>query len=318
MSDPDLSQRAGGGGRRAVATGAGGRRAAGLAHGRDGRRKAGPGLDRARRPRIPRPGAAPRRAAAGALSALAVLGGLAGLALWSFAGFWSFPAALPDTLSLRGWARHGAGVLDSAATTALIAASATALALVLVLGCLEAEHRRGRPLSRRGLWLIYLPLIMPQIAFLPGLQTLLLSLGWSSGTGPVIAAHLVFVLPYVFLSMGDPWRAWDARHATVAATLGAAPARVFWRVRMPMLLRPVLTAAAVGLAVSVGQYLPTLLAGGGRVTTLTTEAVALASGGDRRAIGAFAVAQTAAALLPFALALGLPALIWRNRRGLHG
>jgi len=254
----------------------------------------------------------------GALSALAVLGGLAGLALWSFAGFWSFPAALPDTLSLRGWARHGAGVLDSAATTALIAASATALALVLVLGCLEAEHRRGRPLSRRGLWLIYLPLIVPQIAFLPGLQTLLLSLGWSSGTGPVIAAHLVFVLPYVFLSMGDPWRAWDARHATVAATLGAAPARVFWRVRMPMLLRPVLTAAAVGLAVSVGQYLPTLLAGGGRVTTLTTEAVALASGGDRRAIGAFAVAQTAAALLPFALALGLPALIWRNRRGLHG
>ena len=83
-----------------------------------------------------------------------------------------------------------------------------------------------------------------------------------------------------------------------------------------MLLAPLLTATAVGVAVSVGQYLPTLLAGGGRVETLTTEAIALASGGDRRAIGVFGLMQTAAAMLPFALALALPALVWRNRKGL--
>ena len=57
----------------------------------------------------------------------------------------------------------------------------------------------------------------------------------------------------------------------------------------------------------------------GGVETLTTEAVALASGGDRRAIGVYGLMQTAAALLPFALALAVPAIIWRNRRGLrHG
>ena len=60
-----------------------------------------------------------------------------------------------------------------------------------------------------------------------------------------------------------------------------------------MLLRPVLAAAAVGLAVSVGQYLPTLLIGGGRVATLTTEAVALSSGGNRRIIGTYAMLQMA-------------------------
>ena len=42
-------------------------------------------------------------------------------------------------------------------------------------------------------------------------------------------------------------------------------------------------AGAVGFAVSAGLYLPTLFAGGGRFVTLTTEAVTLASGGDRRA-----------------------------------
>ena len=84
-----------------------------------------------------------------------------------------------------------------------------------------------------------------------------------------------------------------------------------------MLLAPILTAFAVGFAVSVGQYLPTLLVGGGRIQTLTTEAVALSAGGDRRAIGVFALAQTVAALLPFALALALPAFVWRNRRGVR-
>jgi len=136
---------------------------------------------------------------------------------------------------------------------------------------------------------------------------------------PVILAHLVFVLPYVFLSLGDPFRQWDARYGTVASVMGASDNAVLWKVRLPMLLRPVLTAIAIGIAVSVGQYLPTLLMGGGRVSTLTTEAVALSSGGDRRAIGAFSLVQTAAALLPFFFALLIPTLVWRNRRGLqHG
>ncbi len=158
---------------------------------------------------------------------------------------------------------------------------------------------------------------MPQVAFLPGLQTLLLAAGLDGGRGAVVAAHLVFVLPYVFLSLATPGAPGTARYGRAAAALGAGPGRVLWGVRLPMLLGPVLTAAAVGFAVSVGQYLPTLLVGGGRVATLTTEAVALAAGGDRRAIGVYALAQTGAALMPFALALAVPRIVWANRRGLR-
>lgn len=251
----------------------------------------------------------------GTICALAILAGLGGLALWSIAGFWTFPDALPDTLTLRSWARHGPALFDPTVETLLIAAIATAIALALTLACLEAEHRFALTPGARSLWLLYLPLILPQIAFLPGLQTLALMTGVDMGRGAVIAGHIVFVLPYVFLSLGDPYRAWDSRQATIAATLGAAPARIFWRLRLPMLLAPVLTAAAVGLAVSIGQYLPTLLIGAGRVQTLTTEAVALASGGDRRAIGIYAVMQAVVIVLGFALAIALPRLIWTNRKG---
>lgn len=256
---------------------------------------------------------------AGAGSALTVLLGLVVLTIWSFAGFWGFPDAFPDTFTLRNWIRFGPGTLEALGETALIALTVGFVAIVLTIGCLEAEYRYGLSFSQRAVWLLYLPLLIPQTAFLPGLQTLMLNIGADVGRLPVMLAHLVFVLPYVFLSLADPFRAWDARMGTIAAALRASPNGVLWRVRLPMLLRPILTALAVGLAVSVGQYLPTLLIGGGRVATLTTEAVALASGGDRRAIAVYGLMQTGAALVPFALALLLPAIIWRNRKGLrHG
>ncbi|MEP4639394.1 MAG: ABC transporter permease subunit, partial [Yoonia sp.] len=255
----------------------------------------------------------------GTTSALMILLGITILATWSFAAQWSFPNALPDTFTLRSWMRHGPGTTDALIETAIIAITTTFIAITLTIGCLEAECRYNLKFGKIGTWLLYLPLLIPQIAFLPGLQTLFLNVGASVGRWPVIAAHLIFVLPYVFLSLADPFRAWDPRMGTIAAALGSSPDRILWRIRLPMLLRPILTAMAVGVAVSVGQYLATLLIGGGRVATLTTEALALASGGDRRAIGAYGLMQTGAALVPFALALLIPTLVWRNRKGLrHG
>src|SRR4029077_4681362 len=113
--------------------------------------------------------------------------------------------------------------------------------------------------------------------------------------------------PYLFLSLSDPWRALDPRYARSAAGLGASPARVFFRVKLPLLMKPILVACAVAFAVSVGQYLPTLFAGNGRVATLTTEAVTPASGADRRVIGAYALAQALLPMLAWLAAAALPA-----------
>lgn len=253
------------------------------------------------------------------LAALLVLA-LAGLALWSVTADWRFPAALPEAMTSRHWLRAWPELSATFGRTLLLAAAVTALALVLVIGCLEAELRSGlRPALRPGLWAeraLYLPLMVPQIVLLPGLQMLALQ-SRAGGTAPAVAAmHLVFVLPYVFLSLAPAWRSWDSRQGLAAASLGAAEGRIFWRIRLPLLLAPVLTAAALGIAVSAGQYLPTLLIGGGRVETLTTEAVALSSGGNRRLIGVWGLAQLLLPALAFALALAVPRLVFRNRRAM--
>ncbi|MBY5932736.1 ABC transporter permease subunit [Tateyamaria omphalii] len=242
-----------------------------------------------------------------------VFSGLFAQSVWSFAGRWRFPEALPDSFTLMAWARHGGSVLDVTLVTLALAFSTAFIALVLVIGCLETEIRRGKTVGKTALLTIYLPLILPQIAFLPGLQILLLHIGAARGIVPVVFAHVVFVLPYVFLTLAEPFRSLDSRYATLGATLGVSETGALWRIRLPLLLSPILTALAVGMAVSVGQYLATLLISGGRVSTLTTEALALFSGGDRRAIGVWTLALTGAAWLPFAIALVVPRLVYRNR-----
>lgn len=250
----------------------------------------------------------------GLMIAISLGAGMAGLALWSFAGLWQFPDVLPDSLNLSTWSKALPDLARTSLTTLAIALAASLAALGLSLAVLEAEARRGTAL--RAGWLIYLPLIMPQVAFLPGLQVLALGLGAKGSAATVAAAHLVFVLPYVWLSLAPAFRAWDGRIGLAAASLGTPPARIFWQVRLPMLLAPVLTALALGLAVSVGQYLPSLMLGGGRVETLTTEALALASGGNRRLIGAYALMQMALPAVAFALAIMLPRLVFANRRAM--
>ena len=196
------------------------------------------------------------------LSAAAICGGLAVLALWSVAGPWQFPDALPAEITGRTWMNAAPRIASPLATTLLAALLSTAIATLLTLLCLIRENETGRAAGRGALALIYLPLIVPQVAFLFGLQ-LLFILGGAAGLASLVLAHLVFVLPYVFLSLSEPWRAYDRRYEAVAAGLGKNRLATLWRVRMPMLLRAILTAAAVGFAVSVGQYLPTLLVGAG-------------------------------------------------------
>lgn len=242
--------------------------------------------------------------------------GLGILAIWSFAGFWSFPDALPKSFTLTNWTRALPSLQHPLLTTLLVAVTATLVAVAITLACLEREARTGQTGGSRALLLIYLPLIVPQVSFVFGLQLFFISLNIDATPLALVFVHLIFVLPYVFLSLSDPWRAWDWRYLAIGRGLGVSDTRLFWRVRLPMMLKAALVAAAVGFAVSIGQYLPTLLIGAGRLPTITTEAVALASGGNRRVVGVYAFLQMVLPFVAFALATAIPAFLFRNRQGM--
>jgi putative thiamine transport system permease protein len=260
-----------------------------------------------------------RRAALVAMitAALTVLAGLATLAVWSFAWLWQFPDALPETFTAKIWMKTAPRLTAPLSVTLVVAVASTALAIALTLLCLMRENETGRVAGRRALLFLYLPLLVPQAAFLFGLQLLFVFTGGVASLPALVLAHLTFVMPYVFLSLSDPWRAYDRRYEAIAAGLGKSRSATLLRIRLPMLSRAILVAAAVGFAVSVGQYLPTVLIGAGRLETITTEAVALASGGNRRVIGVYAFLQMLLPAAGFAVATLVPALVFRNRRAMR-
>ncbi len=248
--------------------------------------------------------------AAGAAAMLSLL-------IWSLAWRWSWPGLLPESWSLRAWSSPGSGWAAALGNTLILAAATTALSLALAIAWLEGEDRARRGRSGWAEALIYLPLLVPQMGFLFGLNVLFLRADLSGGYIAVIWAQALFVFPYVMIALSDPWRALDPRLVRAAGSLGAGPWRRLFTVKLPVLLTPILTAAAIGIAVSVAQYLPTLFMGAGRIATLTTEAVTLSSSSDRRVTSVYATLQAGLPFAAYGAAFLIPALLHRNRRGLQ-
>ena len=94
----------------------------------------------------------------------------------------------------------------------------------------------------------------------------------------------------------------DPRLSAVAASLGRGRAAFLLRVKWPLLRRSLAASVAVGFAVSVAQYLPTLYVGAGRYASVTTEAVTLAAGAQRSLTSAYAALQFLLPVAGFALA----------------
>ncbi|MGL4490978.1 MAG: ABC transporter permease [Rhizobiaceae bacterium] len=245
-----------------------------------------------------------------------VLSGIALLGLWSLSKLWQFPDALPQGLTFDAWMRAMPSIGGPLWTTFLIGFPAALLATLLCILCLTNMHRNAA-IERAMILSLSLPLIVPQTAFLFGLQVAAAKSGIGYGYDALILTHMIFVLPYVFLSLSHAWQSLDPRFEMMAQALSTSRTKTLLQVRLPLMTRPILAAFAVGFAVSAGLYLPTLLIGAGRLPTITTEAVALASGANRRTIGAYAFLQSVIPFIGFALAFALPAWLFRNRAAMR-
>jgi putative thiamine transport system permease protein len=229
------------------------------------------------------------------------------LVLWSVAQAWFFPALWPDALSLESWRQAD---WTPFWTTLWLGLTASLLCLPAVLIWLEWGPQRFNAV-------LYLPLIVPALPLVAGQYAVLLHLHLDGTAVALVWSHLLWMLPYMVLTLIGPYRAFDPRLMTSARALGCSQWSVCLRVKWPILFRPIMAALAVGFAVSVAQYLPTLFAGGGRFVTVTTEAVALSAGGNRRVLAVQALLQIALPMAAFGLAAYLPYWLGRHRKGLQ-
>jgi molybdate transport system permease protein len=203
--------------------------------------------------------------------------------------------------------------------TVLCAAGATVLILPpgVVLAWLLARRKfPGRVLVET---IVSLPLVMPPVA--TGLILLML-LGRRGFVGRVLerlGIDVVFTWKAVVLAMalmGLPllvrtaragFEQVNARYESVAATLGASPARIFLTISLPLAWPAVLAGAVLAFARALGEFGATIIVAGSIPGATRTLAVAIygyaETGQDERAL----------ALLLVSVAIAFVALWTANR-----
>ena len=235
--------------------------------------------------------------------------------VYSLAKQWHFPLLLPEGLTLLHWNTATSALTTPLINTLLLGVLVSTTSLVLVLFTLESEQLKpARAVAENAFSVsLFLPLLVPGVAFLYGLvwfqQLVFQNAVWFH----TYVAHMVYVLPYVFLSMAVAYRKFDNRYAMVAQSLGKTPWQVFYHVKLPSLFSAIMVAWALGLAISFSQYLPTLLASGGTLPTVTTEAVASVSGSSTRLTAVYVIIQAVMPLIGFMIAWYMPAIATRRR-----
>lgn len=235
---------------------------------------------------------------------------LALLPIWSLTRRWRFPDALPSQWTWDNIDRATPLLMELTSNTLTIALVATIMACTISLVMLETKRHNttGANSSKPHVfdWLIYVPILLPQIGFLFGLHVLLIYSNLNGDLCAIIALHLMYVLPYVYLTLKGPYLAYEEEYLLQANRLNHRPWRNYVLVKIAMLKPAILTAFAIGFSVSIAQYLPTLIAGEGRYSTLTTETVAQAASGDRKQVGSMAMLQALFPIMVFWLAQFIP------------
>ncbi|MDA4088585.1 Sulfate transport system permease protein CysW [Mycolicibacterium hassiacum DSM 44199] len=185
------------------------------------------------------------------------------------------------------WPRFGSLVTSPSALSALglslrTAAASTALCLLFGVPLALVLARGSARVVRLVRPLILLPLVLPPVV---GGVALLYAFGRlgligryldAAGiqiaftTTAVVLAQTFVSLPFLVISLEGAARSAGAGYEAVAATLGARPNTVWWRVTLPLLAPGLMSGAILAFARALGEFGATLTFAGSRAGVTRT------------------------------------------------
>ena len=146
------------------------------------------------------------------------------------------------------------GLISTVAATAL----GTLLALAIV------RHRfRGRGTTNM---LIFLPMSTPEIVLGASLLTLFLNMRIVTGFATIFIAHVMFIVSYVVVTVKARLIDFDRHLEEAAMDLGADELTTFRKITLPLLAPAILSAALLGFALSIDDFVITYFVAGSTTT----------------------------------------------------
>ena len=227
--------------------------------------------------------------------------------LWGLGGNWYFPNLLPKNISfevLTIFLNENKSLILISVFIPLIVSILSCLIVTLWVELTESLNKRNQFLEG----LIFLPLLIPQISFLIGMQSFLIPLNFNNFLLPLIIVELFYVIPYSFIILAPSFRAISKDILKVASSLGKNRFERLILVKIPMIMPTFLLSIAIGMLVSFALYTPVYFIGAGRVTTLTVETLNLSLSGAKRDLGVATIFQI---IIPIIILL---LVIWYKKR----
>ena len=226
------------------------------------------------------------------------------LLLWSFAGEWRFPDLLPSEWSLRGWGYVAGGRVPEAILNSLVIGAVATVASVAV-GLPAGMALGGYEFRLKGLviFFVLLPILVPPLASTMGIHLTFIRLGLADTAFGVFLVHLIPTVPYTTIILTSVFAERTGEVEEAARTLGASPWQAFRHVTLPGVAPGVAVAGLFAFLISWGQYILTLLIGGGNVVTLPMLLFSAASGNDPVLSSALALVFALPAVLALVVAL---------------
>lgn len=139
---------------------------------------------------------------------------------------------------------------------------ATALGTLIAIALVRFRFR-GRALTNL---LIFLPMSTPEVVLGAALLAQFLSVRVPLGFGAVVAAHVMFCVSFVVVTVKARVSSLDPALEEAAADLYASPWQAFWRVTFPLLLPGIAAAALLAFSLSFDDFIVTNFTSGSYTT----------------------------------------------------
>ena len=115
------------------------------------------------------------------------------------------------------------------------------------------------------------PITIPWLIIGTSMLVLFFWIGIGRGLHAMLLGHVALSLPYVIIVVGARLSNFGVELEEAAATLGASPWQVFWRVSLPVMAPGVVAAALFAFAISFDQFVISYFLAPPGVSTLPVE-----------------------------------------------
>ena len=185
---------------------------------------------------------------------------------------WSYPAALPEKLSLFHWKYilENTNILGAVSNSFFIAVCTTLLSFLIALPTSYALGRRNLKGTNFYKTLMLLPLVLPGMAMAIFLGRMILTMGFSGTYTGVIMAHTLMGIPYMMRILVVSFESVPQDLVDASANLGAGAITRFFEVYLPMILPGLVAGSIFTFINSMEEFNLTFIIGLPTIRTIPT------------------------------------------------